>query len=279
MTMRGVKDVHYLSIRVPLTWSKGKAKMVIERTFDSQPHSPMTTRLSTSRHSESKLQNILAHSAQIFAERGFEGASIRDISRATGVSLSGLYYYFESKQKLLYLIQKNAFDSILQSLQERLPAAESSEERLRILIENHVAYFLAHPAEMKVLSHEEDSLGEPYRKEIAAIKRRYYNFALDIFQALAMRRSGPELNPRVAVLSLYGMMNWIYKWHNAKDPGARELAEIMAGIFSHGVAGTAVESAGSKTIAGLAAVEAAANFRDDVAPASPLAVEEVSAPD
>jgi AcrR family transcriptional regulator len=185
---------------------------------------------------EVKLQHILRHAAQIFAERGFEGASIRDISRATGVSLSGLYYYFESKQKLLYLIQHHAFTSVLRGLQQRLASADVPEDRLEILIQNHVEYFLAHPFEMKVLSHEEEALDEPYRKEVAALKRRYYNLAREIFEQLARRRSAPPLDPRVALLSLFGMMNWIYKWHNPQvDPSAPELAGTLAGIFLHGV--------------------------------------------
>jgi len=196
----------------------------------------MATRTPLPRDSEAKLHHILRHAAQIFAERGFEGASIRDISRATGVSLSGLYYYFESKQKLLYLIQQDVFASVLRRLQQRLDGAYAPEERLQIFIQNHVGYFLSHPAEMKVLSHEEEALEEPYKKEVAAIKRRYYNLAREIFDALALRRSAPPLNPRIAVLSLYGMMNWIYKWHNPKvDPGARELAQTIATIFLHGV--------------------------------------------
>jgi AcrR family transcriptional regulator len=113
----------------------------------------MAARIPIPRDSEAKLQHILRHAAQIFAERGFEGASIRDISRATGISLSGLYYYFESKQKLLYLIQKHAFTSILSRLQLRLAATAAPEERLRLFIRNHLEYFLAHPAEMKELSH------------------------------------------------------------------------------------------------------------------------------
>ena len=187
------------------------------------------------RDSEAKLQHILRHAAQIFADDGFEGASIRDISRATGVSLSGLYYYFESKQKLLYLIQHEVFASVLQRLQDRLAAVNAPEERLRIFIQNHIEYFLSHPAEMKVLAHEENVLEEPYRKDVAAVRRRYYSLAREIFEALPASRS-TELNPRVAVLSLYGMMNWIYKWHNPKvDPGARELAENIANIFLYGV--------------------------------------------
>jgi TetR/AcrR family transcriptional regulator, cholesterol catabolism regulator len=194
------------------------------------PRSPLP------RDFEAKLQHILHHSANIFADRGFEGASIRDLSRATGISLSGLYYYFHSKQKLLYLIQLKAFTDILQALEKRLVDVQDPENRLRTFIHNHLQYFLSHPAEMKVLAHEEEALEEPYRKEIAAIKRRYYNVAREIFDELPRQRSASALNPRVAVLSLYGMMNWIYKWHNPKlDPGAHQLSETIAAIFFRGV--------------------------------------------
>lgn len=186
--------------------------------------------------SERKLCHIVRHSAQIFAERGFEGASIRDISRSTGVSLSGLYYYFESKQKLLYLIQKTAFTTILTRLEERLESESEPERRLRCFIQNHVEYFLSHPAEMRVLSHEDEALDEPYKKEIDAIKKRYYTMARRIFEEVAGSHSEYAASPRVAILALYGMMNWTYKWHNPKvDPGAAELAETMTQIFLRGV--------------------------------------------
>src|SRR5712692_11997251 len=171
------------------------------------------------RDSEQKLQHILRHAARVFAEKGYEGASIRDISRSTGFSLSGLYYYFESKQKLLYLIQIHAFRSILKRLERRLADVANPEVRLRILVTNHVEYFLRHPMEMKVLAREEEFLEDPYRREVAEIKRRYYEMARRMFDEL--RRTGRvrRVNPRVAVLSLFGMMNWVYKWHNPRvDP-------------------------------------------------------------
>jgi len=196
----------------------------------------MTAIVPSPRDSESKLQHILLHSAQVFAERGFEGASMRDISRATGVSLSGLYYYFESKQKLLYLIQNNAFTLIMERLQTRLEHIQDPEKRLRVLVQNHVEYFLSHPNEMKVLSHEEEALDSPYAEEVADIKRRYYALARDIFDGLVPKGSADGLNPRVAVLSLFGMMNWVYKWHNPKiDPSAAELTDAIVRIFLHGV--------------------------------------------
>jgi len=189
------------------------------------------------RHFDGKLQLILRHAARVFAEKGFEGASIRDISRSSGVSLAGLYYYFESKQKLLYLIQLNAFTSILARLKKRLGAVTDPQERLRLLVSNHIDYFLRHPVQMKVLAHEEAALVGPYRREVAEIKRRYYDLARGIFEDLRRARLVRRVNPRVAVLSLFGMMNWIYKWHNPRvDPRAERLAETMAGIFLDGVA-------------------------------------------
>jgi len=89
---------------------------------------------------------------------------------------------------------------------------------------------------MKVLSHEEEALDTPYSEEVASIKRRYYTLAREIFDGLEAEGLAEGLNPRVAVLSLFGMMNWVYKWHNSKiDPSADELTDAIVGIFLHGV--------------------------------------------
>jgi TetR/AcrR family transcriptional regulator, cholesterol catabolism regulator len=195
----------------------------------------MTRSLPTPRNTEAKLEHILRHAAEIFAHDGFEGTSIRDISRATGVSLSGLYYYFDSKQRLLYLIQKNTFTFVVERLQTRLTSGLSPAAKLRTLVQNHIEYFLSHPNEMKVLSHEEEALEEPFRQEIGVIKRKYYGLARKIFDELTDHGANPSLNPRVAVLSLFGMMNWVYQWHKpGVDPGADELTDTIVGIFLHG---------------------------------------------
>jgi AcrR family transcriptional regulator len=208
----------------------------------------MAPLLPASRDTEAKLQHILIHSARLFAVHGFQGTSMRDISRATGVPLSGLYYYFRSKQELLYLIQNSTFKFIIERLSTRLEYLHEPQARLRILVQNHIEYFLSHPNEMKVLSHEEEALEPPYKDEIAAIKRRYYALARELFDAVAAQGLKPNCNPRVAVLSLFGMMNWVYKWHNGKvDPNAEELTEEIVGIFLHGVL---AETSGDRALTG-----------------------------
>ncbi len=68
---------------------------------------------------------------------------MRDLSRLSGMSLAGLYYYFDSKEKLLYLIQKHTFTTIVERLRQRLQASSDVEERIRIFVHNHVDYAVA----------------------------------------------------------------------------------------------------------------------------------------
>jgi AcrR family transcriptional regulator len=182
-----------------------------------------------------RLAKVLHYAARIFCEKGYEGASMRDLSRAAGMSLAGLYHYFDSKEELLYLIQKHTFQTIIERAQERLKDAKGAEQRVRIFIENHLEYFLANKDAMKVLTHEDETLKNGRGAEIRAIKREYYRICLGLLEDLRQEK-GLQFSGRLAVLGLFGMINWIYTWHNPRvDLNAKELAEEMSNMFLRGV--------------------------------------------
>ena len=184
---------------------------------------------------ERRLAKILAHATDIFYDKGYEGASMRDLARYSGMSLSGLYYYFESKEKLLYLIQKHTFSTIVENLRERLEAANDPEKRIRIFILNHLEYFLVNRKAVSVMSHEDDVLKNGYGAEVAAIKREYYRICVGLLDDYKRERK-LEFSSRLAVLSLFGMMNWIYTWYKPRvDPDANQIAREMGDIFLKGV--------------------------------------------
>ena len=160
---------------------------------------------------------------------------MRDLSRASGMSLAGLYYYFESKERLLYLIQRHTFSTIVQRLRVRLEGMNDPEDRIRVFILNHLEYFLANQAAMKVLSHEDEALKNGFGAEVAAIKREYYRICVGLLDDLKRER-GFQFTTRLAVLSLFGMMNWIYTWHKPRvDADAAAIAKEMGDIFLRGV--------------------------------------------
>jgi AcrR family transcriptional regulator len=196
---------------------------------------PRLTRLPS--RFDRRLSEILAHATAVFDEKGYEGASMRDLSRASGMSLAGLYYYFESKEKLLYLIQRHTFNTILERLRGRLQGVVEPEQRIRVFIANHLEYFLANQKAMKVLSHEDEVLKNSYGAEIAGIKREYVRACVGLMDEFK-RAQGLDFSSRTAALSLFGMMNWIYTWYKPRvDGSAEELAREMGNIFLNGLSG------------------------------------------
>jgi AcrR family transcriptional regulator len=194
---------------------------------------------------DQKLEFILRNAARIFAGKGYHSTTMRDISRETQVSLAGLYHYCRSKEELLFLIQDNCFGRVHERLLERLEETTEPVEKLRLVIENHLSFFAANMAEMKVLSHEADSLAGEMHEHVSGKKQQYTQLVRSILSEVQASRpaSNQELDLTVATYALFGMMNWIYNWY---DPGGKlsvtELVENITRLFLSGfLAGMASE--------------------------------------
>jgi AcrR family transcriptional regulator len=181
---------------------------------------------------DQKLEFILRTSARIFAEKGYHSTTMRDISRETQVSLAGLYHYCRSKEELLFLIQDNCFGHVLERLEQRLGETTEPIEKLRLVIENHLSFFAANMSEMKVLSHEADSLAGEMRAHVSGKKQQYTQLVRQILsevQEQQSQASGQQIiDLTVATYALFGMMNWIYNWY---DPhGLLSVADLVSNL-------------------------------------------------
>src|ERR1700682_6236406 len=154
-----------------------ESQAMAELTKSATPHnSKSAIRNSQSRdisRYDQKLELILRTSARIFAEKSYHSTSLRDISRQTGVSLAGLYHYCKSKEELLFLIQDHCFGRVLERLEQRTRGMEDPFEKLRIFVDNHLSFFAANMSEMKVLSHEAESLAGDLYEHVSTRKRQY----------------------------------------------------------------------------------------------------------
>jgi AcrR family transcriptional regulator len=160
---------------------------------------------------------------------------MRDLARATGMSLAGIYYYVRSKEDLLFRIQERCFTQVLTGARAELePDGGSPEERLERFVRHHVEFFAGHIAEMKVLSHEAESLAGEALDRIDRLKREYGELLLGLVQAVCDGEG--SIDPRVATYTLFGMMNWMYTWY---DPSGQvrpeDLAAQLATIFLRGI--------------------------------------------
>ena len=185
---------------------------------------------------DQKLEHILRASARIFAEKSYHSTSMRDISRATGVSLAGLYHYCKSKEELLFLIQDHCFGRVLESLEERIKDVDDPLQKLHIFIDNHLSFFAANMAEMKVLSHEAESLAGDLHERVSTTKERYARLARRILREVQQRVGGAStVDLTVATYALFGMMNWIYNWYDSSGKlSVNQLIDNMTRLFLTG---------------------------------------------
>lgn len=187
---------------------------------------------------DQKLEFILRTSARIFAGKGYHSTTMRDISRETEVSLAGLYHYCRSKEELLFLIQDNCFGRVLERLQQRLQKCVEPVEKLHLVIENHLSFFAGNMAEMKVLSHEAESLAGDMHLHVSGKKQEYTRLVREILAGVQQARvsDAHQIDLTVATYALFGMMNWIYNWY---DPSGKlsvnELVDNISRLFLSGV--------------------------------------------
>ena len=115
---------------------------------------------------DSKLLHLLEVAARVFAEVGYDKASMRRVASEADVSLAGIYHYVGSKEELLYWIQFHTFDSLLRDLRSSLEGVVDPRQRLRAAVGNHVRHFGENMAALKVCARELETLeGEAYNDE------------------------------------------------------------------------------------------------------------------
>ncbi len=191
---------------------------------------------------------ILAAAAQAFAEHGYHGMSMRDLARATHRSPATLYNYVDSKEDLLYLIQRDAFEELIAAAKTALEGSTDALDRLHRFVQSHVSFFANRAHLLRVLIHEASALPQARRAEIRALKEDYFRMGQDIVRAVMRTRASGEpgaLDVERNAYCLFGMLNWTYGWY---EPTRHGDAQELARIIEHAALDGVVVPSGSETM-------------------------------
>ena len=177
---------------------------------------------------DARLERLQTIAARVFAEKGYHPTTMRDLARETGMSLAGMYHYVSGKDELLHSIQRRCFTEGLQGAEAALDGVSDPSERLERFIRHHITFFAGHMSEMKVLSHEAESLSGDRLATVNTLKRRYVAMLSRLIRDLCDPNEC-EVDENVASYALFGMMNWTYTWY---DPAGAVSPEALAGQFT-----------------------------------------------
>lgn len=116
---------------------------------------------------------IVERAAELFANKGFSGTSIREIAEAAGVTKPTLYYYFGSKEGLIRHIIGGVMAGLAESMASHIDGARSLRESLVDIARGQLEYADSHPASVALvcrLSHEPP--GEPWACDLRRMQQQ-----------------------------------------------------------------------------------------------------------
>ncbi len=188
-----------------------------------------------------RFEKLMATAAALMASHGFSDTSIRDVAQATGLSLGGLYYYFQNKEDLLFLIQEKTFSSLLELQENALENEPDPRRGLELLVCNHLEHFTTHFNELKVCTFELETLQGERFKIISNLRKRYFHTVEKVVAALEnvdLSATTGDNRVRHRTLFIFGMLNWIFMWYNPARDGSPELVgQDMVELVLHGLGG------------------------------------------
>jgi AcrR family transcriptional regulator len=182
---------------------------------------------------DSKREAIMKKAASLFALKGFNGASISDLSKSCGVSKSLIYHYYAAKEDILFDVMNNHIEELIAVVQSTPLTSSNSKENFASLTEAILTCYAGAEDEQKVLLYELGNLQPDQRKEIVAKQRsiisRFESLYSEIFPELKLNK--PLL--RSKIMLFFGMINWTHTWFNPRGKISRqELAKLASELVT-----------------------------------------------
>lgn len=181
---------------------------------------------------QSTEDELIRVATQLFCARGYNGTSIAELADAMGVTNASVYYYVASKQELLLRVLQSGLDGFLSQLEEIAGQDLPSREKLRLAIENHLAFVFGRRDAITVFLRERRFLESPYREEYQRNVHRYDELFVGIIKDGVASDELPPVDPQVTSLLVLGALNWIVEWHKQDGRlGHAQLTEIIVDLL------------------------------------------------
>ncbi len=189
--------------------------------------------------SHDRAQEIYLAAAQLFFEKGFESTSVSDIASALKMTKAGLYYYFESKQELLFRIVTLGLDSVKDAVLDPAHLIEDAEERLRFILTNHARLAAEGNHAVIIISHEINALTFDQRVTVQNRRRDYFEFVRNTLVELHEEQKLRDVDITTATFTLFGMILWLPRWYRAS--GKLSVEKVCRDVCDMALSGLMVQ--------------------------------------
>lgn len=164
------------------------------------------------------VESLLEVAVAVFIERGYDRASMEDLSRASGLSKSSLYHHIENKEQLLRMALERAVEPLFAVTEEEGARTGRAIDRLEHVVRREVEVLVERLPYVTLLLRVH---GNTVTERWALERRREFDrtVAALVAQAAADGDVHPDVEPTVVTRLLFGMINSLVEWYRPAGDG------------------------------------------------------------
>jgi AcrR family transcriptional regulator len=179
---------------------------------------------------------IIEAAAQIFAQRGYHGATTQDIADVLQIRQASLYYYFPSKEVALELVCMRGVEGFYETEKAIAEGPGTATERLSGLVRAHISPLLDRSNFVKVFLTQRQFLPAHSRRKVGKVSRGIEQ----IFEAILKegQRNGefrPDLDPRLVTLSMLSILNGCAAWYTREQVSIERIGGELIALVLRGI--------------------------------------------
>ncbi|MFC9325788.1 TetR/AcrR family transcriptional regulator [Kitasatospora sp. NPDC057015] len=180
------------------------------------------------------VESLLAVTVDVFNERGYDGTSMEDLSRAAGISKSSIYHHVRGKEELLRLAVGRALDGLFGTLAEPGATRGPAVHRLEYVVRRTTEVLLAELPYVTLLLRVR---GNTATEQWALERRREFDHRVAelVRAAVADGALRSDVDPRLATRLLFGMINSIVEWYRPGAKAADGVADTVVRLAFDGL--------------------------------------------
>lgn len=179
-------------------------------------------------------QQILQAAEELFAEKGYQDASIRDLASRAGCSSANLYHHFRSKYEIFLCLLKGTVELHFAGVHQALARFDHPVDQLRHILVNHLLVQMQRP-ELRLARPDFHPLQGSDLERFKA-ERDQYEAALRSVVERGQEMGAFEVDePKLAVAVALGACNQVNRWYSPEGRlPAEEIARLIAGFLLTG---------------------------------------------
>lgn len=163
----------------------------------------------------SRKEQVIRKAAELFKEKGYAAASMRDLAQLLGIEAASLYSHIKSKEEILRSLCFDMAAEFRKSLEEVEKKNLPASEKLRQGIIGHIQVMAKDLTASAVFMNEHRHLSQPYLRDFLHLRINYINrFKKIIEQGTRSGEFKKTIDKKLAVMTLFSSLNWMPMWYD-----------------------------------------------------------------